>query len=88
MVTYEEIREAGEKVYTLEKRYLTERGWEEKCNFPDHCWRWVKKLEDDRTVCVNTRTAITFQQELDYIAENLAEDEAENEVARSNKEKE
>lgn len=69
MVNYEDIREAMDRARQLEKLYLTQYGWEEKCNFPDHCWRWCKKLEDDRIICVRAATAITIQQELDYMAE-------------------
>ena len=43
-ITPKELEDKQEEVHNLGEQYLYERGWKYKCNHPDSCWRWEKKI--------------------------------------------
>ena len=57
---YHEIYMTEQKLNALLRKY----GWEYKCNFPDSCWRWCKKMEDGRVICVSRAEALQIEENI------------------------
>jgi hypothetical protein len=45
--------------------YLRKKGWKHTSSTPGSIWLWEKKLDDDRTVLVDTKAAIHMQEYLE-----------------------
>ena len=62
-----DIEQLGFKMDT----WLRDNGWRNRCDFPDSCWRWCKKIKlrtdnEEVMVCVSKHDAINLEKELQY----------------------
>lgn len=60
-VTSEQIQSKRDEVEQLQRKFLEQRGWKRKCDFPGSVWLFTRKLEDGRTICVDESTAIFIE---------------------------
>jgi hypothetical protein len=65
-MTIDKIAELQSQLADAEKTYLKERGWRYTSDFPDSCWRWVKKF-GDKVLALSRSDA--FQ--LEEVVENM-----------------
>ncbi len=57
---FEELKEKREDVFNLEGSILRKYGWDQRCDFPDHCWRWVKSIKGV-TLVTDAKTALDME---------------------------
>lgn len=58
---YIEIKTKELELESYKKRILLKYGWQEKCGFPDACWRWCKKVNGDlMTLSIKDALRIEF----------------------------
>jgi hypothetical protein len=57
----QEIRDKEQRLEHLKRQYLTERGWQYRCDFPDSCWRWVKKFERGGVITARLDNAVHIE---------------------------
>lgn len=67
-VTEEQIQDAELGLEDMYVRYLTERGWEHRCDYPDSHWRWEKEVvASKRTVTMTCSTKGAYHIESDFL---------------------
>jgi len=42
--SYESVRLMEIDLESAKKAWLVKYGWQERCDFPDSCWRWCKEV--------------------------------------------
>lgn len=65
-LSYEPIRLMENDLDYKRTKWLEKYGWEERCNFPDSCWRWCKKIKGQMMTC---RKAEAIKIERDFLCE-------------------
>ena len=67
-VTEEQIQSAELALGGMYDRYLIERGWEQRCDYPDSCWRWEKEVvTSKRTVTMTCSKEGAYHIERDFL---------------------
>ena len=67
-VTEEQIQAAELDLDDKYVRYLTERGWEQRCDYPDSHWRWEKEVTTSgRTVTMTCSKKGAYHIESDFL---------------------
>lgn len=58
--SFEPIRLMENNLEDEKRKWLTKHGWKQRCDFPDSCWRWCKKIGEELMMC-NMREAIHIE---------------------------
>ncbi len=67
-VTEEQIQDAELDLDGMYVRYLKERGWKYRCDYPDSCWRWEKEVTtSERTVTMTCSKMGAYHIESDFL---------------------
>ncbi len=66
MTTLDDIQDCENELDALRGKFLTQRGWEYKCDLPGSLWLWQKEFAG-RLVATGTETALYIEDFFDQV---------------------
>ena len=59
----DEIEDMKNDLSNKNEAFLRLFGWDDSCDFPDSCWRWVKIIKS-QTIAVSCSNAINIEKQI------------------------